>query len=310
MNIDIQIQDERVNIHSYLKQLESFCHSNPSEASKAFDLLYEVWEKVSPDLWNQGYWQDYSKSASVVLSCAKTASKQDIEAQVANELGYFYMERGDYDIAQNYFTISLNIAIAQQDLRRESQSLRYLGTLHVKQEDFEQALVYFKQVQIIIDQLPGSKFADEKWLLYQAELPNLLGEIYLKLEQFPQSLTYLKTSLQYYQELIELHPYYRYFLADPLLNVGRWYFLNSELEEAESYYQDCLQLCQEIKRTDTQASVLIALAQLTQYQNQFEEAVQYAEQATAVAGTEHPTIRDEASQMLIELKGCTLLPSA
>ena len=304
MNTDISITSDRANIYSFLKQVELLCQPDSPAATKAFNLLYDVWEKVSLQLWNQGYWQDYSKCASVVLHGAKTVNKRNIEAQIANELGYFFMERGEYDLAQSYFTNSLNIAVAQQDLLRESQCLRYLGILRFRQGDFQEALGYFKQVQGIIEGLPASKFTEEKWSFYRAELLNLLGETHLKLEKFSSSLTYLKTSLQYYKELITMNfsRDYRYFCADPLLNIGLWYFLNSELEEAQSYYQQCLQLCREIKRTDTQASVLIALAQVAQLQNKLPEAVEYAEEAIAVAGKEHPLIRDEANHMLKNLK--------
>jgi hypothetical protein len=50
---------------------------------------------------------------------------------------------------------------------------------------------------------------------------------------------------------------YRYYQADPLLHLGRWHFLQGEFAKAEDYYQECLQLCEEINRPDKKASALM-----------------------------------------------------
>ncbi len=88
---------------------------------------------------------------------------------------------------------------------------------------------------------------------------------------------------------------YRYYLASPLLNLGRWHFLKGNYKDARNKYQECLEFCREIKRTDTMAGVLLRLAELAEAEGNFREAIDWATEAENIAGTEIRKERDRAA---------------
>jgi tetratricopeptide (TPR) repeat protein len=128
----------------------------------------------------------------------------------------------------------------------------------------------------------------------------LLGCVYLDLQEFYESYHELHLSLENYHALLENYPNlktrYRYYQADPLLNLGRWHFLQGDYEQARQYYQECIQLSTEINRTDTMADVLLRLAEIAETEGNEEEAVNLASEAERVAGTEITSIRDRAAR--------------
>jgi hypothetical protein len=106
-NFDLEIAQERVNIFSFLRQVEIKCSQQKNESARSFDLVYQVWEKVSGQLWFLGYWNDYFNCGNIVLKSAKAVGNVDIQAQLLSELGWVCMEWEDFDLAEEYFLESL-----------------------------------------------------------------------------------------------------------------------------------------------------------------------------------------------------------
>jgi tetratricopeptide (TPR) repeat protein len=105
--------------------------------------------------------------------------------------------------------------------------------------------------------------------------------------------------------LAEKHLKYRYYLTDPLLNLGRWHFLQGDYEQARQYYQDCLQLSKDINRPDTEATALLRLAEVAEAEGKEEKALKLARKAESVAGTEIRSVRDRAALLKERLLGKT-----
>jgi tetratricopeptide (TPR) repeat protein len=178
--------------------------------------------------------------------------------------------------------------------------LRYLGVFSHREGQFSSALDYYHQALEIMNANREKVNIDTKWALYEAEIPNLMGCAYMDLQDFKASYRELKLSIEKYKVLVQTYPqereYYRYYKADPLLNLGQWHYLQGDYNEARKYYQECLQLCQEISRPDTMSGVLLRLAELAEVEGNEEEALKLASEAEEVAGTEVTSVREKAAR--------------
>lgn len=302
MNIDVTLSEDRANIFSDLRAIANHCLSTSKDRGKAFNLLYTIWENVSGDLWTFCYWSDYSRCGQIVLKVAKDVENIRIQAQLLGELGYTCLETGDFIRAQEYFQESLQTYQLLQDFHQESKLLRYLGNLYVQQGQSEIALEYYYRAREVLEANRHDEVVDTRLVHQEAELQNVMGCVYLDLQKFPESYQQLHLSLKSYHNLVENHhkpenfyTNYRYYLADPLLNLGRWHFLSGDYPQARSYYQECLLFCQEINRNDTMSGVLISLAELAEAEGNLEAAIAHATEAEQVAGTEISPLRDRAA---------------
>lgn len=303
MITDLTLPEERTNIYSFLQQCQHFCLNPNQNTARSFQLLYEVWEKVSGKLWYWGYRQDYYQCACIVLQCAKAVKQEAIEAQVSNEIGFFLMEREEYEIAQKQFENSLKIYQMLQNVRRECQTLRYLGILRFQQNRFQDALEYFQTVLQVIQSQHHEVFVDKKWKFYRAEIPNLMGETYLELKQFEDSYRNFHISIEEYKLLVQEDELYWYYFTDVYLNLGRWHFLQKNYDHAQLNYQHCLQLSQKLKRPDQEAKVWLWIAKLEFSKGNLNKAIETAKEAEKIAGIEHPTIRDQAARFQATILG-------
>jgi tetratricopeptide (TPR) repeat protein len=296
--VDLEIIQERVNILSLLRQFEIKCSRQNSESDRAFNWAYQLWEKSSEQLWFLGYWNDYFNCGNIVLKSAQAVGNAEIKAQLLSELGWVCMEWEDFAKAEKYFLESLQTYESIADRKKQCRLLRYLGVLSHRQRKIDSALKYYRLALDIVTANCLGELANETWAFNEAELPNVLGEVYLDLQDFPASYRELNLSLEKYSSLINR---YRYYQADPLLNLGRWHFLQGDFEKAEEYYQECLHLCQEINRPDTKASVLLNLAELAEVEGKLEKAIELAAEAEQVAGIEVTSVRDRAARFREQL---------
>lgn len=203
------------------------------------------------------------------------------------------MEWEEFAKAEKYFLESLQTYESIADQKKQCRLLRYLGVLSHHQKKPDLALKYYHLAWEIVTANCQKELPNETWAFNKAELPNVMGEFYLDLQDFSASYRELNLSLETYRSLIHR---YRYYQADPLLNLGRWHFLQGDFKKAEQYYQECLQLCQEISRPDTMAKVLLNLAELAEAKGKLEEAIELAAEAEQVAGTEVTSVRDRAAR--------------
>jgi len=299
MNIDCSLSEERKNIFSYLGLVASKCSSKNYDGKRAFSLLYNVWEKTSWQLWSLCYWDDYLRCGHLVLKAARNINNIQVEAQLLSEMGWTYMEAEDLENAREYFKESLEKYRVIKDYFGECRLLRYLGVLAHRERRLDDAIAYYRQVGEIISDRHRQGLIDDRSLFYQAELPNVIGCVYLEMKDFPASDRQFNLSLKNYEILLEKYPdlrdEYRYYLANPLLNLGRWHFLKGNYKDARNKYQECLEFCREIKRTDTMAGVLLRLAELAEAEGNFKEAIDWATEAENIAGTEIRKERDRAA---------------
>lgn len=299
MLIDITSQEDRTNIFRDLSAIASLCSSTDRASKKSFNLLFNIWENISREIWDLCYWNDYSRCSKIVLQAAKNINNVVIEAQLLGELGYVHMESKDFEYAQKYFQESLQKYQLLQDFSGECRLVRYLGTLAHQQGKLEDALSYYHHAVAIVKTHYTTKSprysTDLELAISEAELPNVLGCVNLDLGDFKTSYQQLHISLENYQILIKNNTYNRYYITDPLLNLGRWHFLQARYKQAHYYYQESLDISREISRNDKIAEGLLSLAKLSEAEGNIELAIEQATESERVAGIELPALRDRAA---------------
>ncbi|MFW9258913.1 tetratricopeptide repeat protein [Nostoc sp. CALU 546] len=299
--VDLTIIEERANLFSFLQQCQKMCLPLNSQSERAFNLLYQSWEKTSGKLFFLCYWNDYFRCGNIVLRVAKSLDYVHKEAQLLSEIGWICMEWEDFITSQQYFNESLTKYQFVNDIKGECRLLRYLGVLSYRQNLLDFALNYYNQAWSILESNHQKYENDDKWDFQQAELANVIGCLHLELRNFEESYHQLDLSIKNYYVLLEKYPELRdrnyYYLANPLLNLGKWHFLQQDYEQARRFYKESLKLSKEINRTDSMADVLILMAELAEIEGNKDEAIELASEAEVVAGIEILSVRDRAARL-------------
>jgi len=299
LNINIKLEEDRVNLVKELKdsQKQFFFQTDRLKNKETFTLILNVWERVSKDLWEQGYWQDYFRCGDIVLICTTV-----VQADILNQIGWNHMENEEFAKSISYFKASLKLFETVGYWQGECESLRYLGVLYHRQRRFGSALSSYRKALNILANQENIERADEpqvKQLAHSAEIHNLLGNLYFKLGDFNASRDELTLSIKQYRSLGDEYVYYQ---PAPLLNLGRWYFLQGNYREARHYYKECLRISQKINRTDIKVGVLMRLAELANAKGERKKAIKLTERAQTISGKEISKQREKVSTLQEELK--------
>jgi tetratricopeptide (TPR) repeat protein len=302
---------DRANLLPCLKSFQNSLIENPSDSDRIFELIFKIWCRSSEELWAWGYWQDYIQCGEVVLQCAKSLNKRDIEGRTLNEIGWVKMEQGKFEMAQIRFSQSLQIFQEIGDLLSEGQSLRYLGVLYFRRRYFGSALKYYKKALTKTLEVQNSDLTGlekQRLLHQQAEIHNLLGNLYFKLWNMNASRREFIAGLKEFQKLQKKYKSptpnsYLYFQPTFLLNLGRVATWKGQYRKARSYFARCYQSSVEIDRPDLQAGVLLRMAELELIQGQIERAEQLAKQAGEISEREFPLLRNHAMNLRSQMRG-------
>lgn len=297
MRANLNEPEERENLFCLLQQLFN-TYSQQSNSLMVFDELFKLWKNVGVPLFEWGYWSDFEKCGKVVFNYAKTVNNIPAQAQVLNELGWVYMEWENFVFAQKYFDDSLQLYKSINDDKGQCKMWRYLGVLSHRQNQFNLALDYYLKAWRIVDTKIYEASTDRTWAFQEAELHNIFGETYLELQEFQRSYISLSKSIDQYKKLIDFDSKtYQYYLTDPLINLGRWYFFNDNYLYAKDYFYQCIQLSKDINRPDTEAKALFCLAELSNAEGDYNNAINLLSDAEKISGIDIRNIRELAAKL-------------
>ncbi|HBQ97895.1 MAG TPA: hypothetical protein DD761_05105 [Cyanobacteria bacterium UBA11691] len=297
-SIDIHILEERKNLFNLLRSLEEKCLLENEDRERAFSVFMKVWDALTDPLFEYGYWHDFNDFSNVVIRVAQKLNKVPEEAQALNEIGWVNMEWGNFEVAENNFLQALQRYESLKDTQKQCRTLRYLGVLYSQKQQIEMALNYYGNALSIAIEERTKIYREDRdlwnlWTCSEAELHNLLGIYYLNENELASSCRELSLSIDLLGSIDD--PSYEYYLTDPLINSGQWYFVQQDHENAKKYYQESIYLSRKINRTDTIARGLLALAKVAEAEGDKIEAIELATQAERAAGIEIPLTREEAA---------------
>lgn len=289
------IPEERSN---FIRELQLFFEQQMHQN------IIELWDSISTQFWESGFWDDYFRCGTITLAAACSARNVLAEAEILSDMGWASLEREDFKTAKTRFVHSLEKFREVKNLGGESRVLRYMGTLSHRQDRPGSALKYYRQALKIIASKRDDLQETEpvKWIIREAEVHNLLGNLYFKLHDFVSSERELLLSVEQADSLSESN---RKYLAAPLLNLGRLYFLQGRYNLARDYFERCKTLSEELNYPAMAVGALVRLAEVAEAQGQVEKAVELASEAERLSGTDLSTLRERASRLMIKVAGRT-----
>lgn len=294
--IDVNILEERKNIFNLLCNLEKKCLLQNNERERAFQLLMKVWDAINTPLFDFGYWHDFSDFGHIAMRAAQELNQVAAEAQAMNEIGWVNMEWGNFDLAEAKFIKALQKYELLNDAHKQCRTLRYLGVLYYRKNERETSLNYYRHALDIATKERTKTSGQDRnaWTLSEAELRNMFGIYYLDQNDLDTSYQELSYCLELYRSLEDT--YYQYYQTAPLLNLGKWYFVQQDYQNAKNCYQESLNISREIDRTDIIAGALLRLAEVAAAEGNDIEAIELATEAERTAGTEITVTREAAAR--------------
>ena len=297
--VDIHIVEERKNLSHLLRSLAEQCLVGDRDRDRAFAMFVKVWDFCSDSFFFSCYWHEFSDLGHLAARVTRELNEVWYEGQALNELGWVNMEWGNFDIAEVNFIRALQHYKSLNDIYRQCKTLRYLGVLAYERKDLETAFSYYRNALEVTtnEQKKISRDDGEIWDMWkcsEAELHNLLGIYYLDKRELSTSYQELQSSIALFRSIDD--PFYEYYQADPLLNVGKWYFVQQDYPHAKQYYQESLDLSRKLHRTDTISRVLLLFAEVAEAEGDDRKAIKLATEAEKTAGTEIALTREAAAQ--------------
>lgn len=154
-------------------------------------------------------------------------------ASAYNNIGYVHDERGNYDLALQFYLNSLNIQEEVGDLAGQATTLNNIGYFYKYRGDIDKALDYYlKSLAIRKEQGDVQPIANSL---------NNIAVIYSDQGNVPKALEYYNQSLAIYEQTNDK-------IGQALLfnNIGFIYYKMDDLELAEEYYYKSFALRKEV----------------------------------------------------------------
>jgi tetratricopeptide (TPR) repeat protein len=301
---DLTIDQDRANLYPNLEMFKRYCSSGKPGSERAFQKITAIWDKVSYELWYKGYWYDYLKCVEIILSSAEAINDVATQAALLNQLAWAYMEREEFTQARQYFDKSIQKFRLIEDAVGECKSFIDLATLYFRQRRLGSTIKCYQKALNIITIYKPQLTENQNLIHQEASLHNLMGSVYLKLWNFEASRHELEQSLNL---CLKLDVPYRHDRVAPLLNRGRLHFIQGDYEKARQYFNECLEFCDEINRTDMKAGVLLRLAELAKAEWNNQEADRLAKESekfsAKVLENEVSQLRNRAHYFRQQIKG-------
>ena len=249
-------------------------HPNEHQALETALQFAPKEEKAS--LYNQLGWQllglndekalAYYMKALAFLS-SKTPSKE--LAKTYHGLGYYFLDKENFDSAQYYYHLAIPIFIQTQADSLAAKSYLSLGVSYDIQSDHEKAILYYTKSLRIFEQQQDEENS--------SHLLNNIGIVYFSLEDYEKALYYYQKSLA----LRVKSKNYKY-IAASYNNIGATYKLLGAPDKAITYYTASLALKDSLGDLPGKASTYHNIALIHESKEEYEKAYAYLQKTLAI----------------------------
>ncbi|HKR14917.1 MAG TPA: CHAT domain-containing protein [Pyrinomonadaceae bacterium] len=220
--------------------------ANRLEALKSYERAGRVYEAIG-DLQNQlavlietGRIQECSGDAAVALTkynraltLAREGRDQRGEASALNRIGFWYIDRSDYNKAFDHGQKAHELSLSIQDRQNEAEALLLLGTASYHLRKIEPATAYLRSSQAIFSEL--SKDKNEPRVL------EMMAHVNLDLGNNGEALRLFKEALDFAQRSNDLK------VIGKILNgLAITYSILGEKQEAVDHYRKALAIFEKI----------------------------------------------------------------
>ena len=225
---------------------------------------------------------DYYEQALTIL---REIGDRAGEATTLDNIGRAYDSLGQYEEAIRYYEQGLGIFRRIGNRAREGAMLESIGGVHYHQGRYMEALTYLGQALEI--------FQETGNLRGESETLNGIGLVYDRLGEYEEALSYFRQALAMDQEigqrvqkgtmLNDVEFVYYSLTKDITLNhIGLVYHHRGQYEEALTYYQQALDICQVTGDRAGEGTSLNNIGGIYQLTGQYEKALTYYERALGI----------------------------
>ena len=214
---------------------------------------------------------DYFERALII---AERTNDSQLEATIQGNLGNNYLRLGKYPQAITSFDRSLALWQQLGNKGAEGQVLRGLGNVQIALGNYEKALSLHKKSLNIAQGLN-----DNEGLVYSN---NSLGTIYANQGEYEQSRQQYQTSLRIIQSLGNSR-LSQQLKAQTLNNLGSVTHAQSNLSQAQSYYQQSFAIAEKYNLSALKGTILSGMGSLYLSFDDYPKAKNHLEQALQIA---------------------------
>lgn len=207
-----------------------------------------------------------------------------------NNLGNFYLDRGNYLTTLKYykesFTIDEKINKSIENNKRIAISLNNIGVVYSKLGDFAKAIVYYRKGLKIQEEIGDNVGASMSF--------TNIGIIYQNLDEFDKALEYYNKSLNLHEKQGD-----KFGIAGCLFNIGEIHRIQGDMVSSKKYLEQCKGISKEVGDRLGVANSLHSMGMIFQHQGDFELALKYYSESLSIK----EEIEDDSgiSQVLLDI---------
>jgi tetratricopeptide (TPR) repeat protein len=209
---------------------------------------------------------DEALSYALIAEQAAENTKRSVSAGLAAmNIAQIYDNLGREEKTRNYLQKAKRIFTRDSFPRRYASVLEFTGSLYLKQDKIDSAILCFEQVLVIYQGIRDPKS--------EAVTLGNLGSLYQELQAWDKSYAYLKQSLQLKQAFKDQNA-----IAYDLTNLGIHFDLQSKADSAEHYYLQAMVLAEAHDLSYVKETVTKQLFELFEKTGQYKKALDYHQQ--------------------------------
>ncbi|RLD65242.1 MAG: hypothetical protein DRI84_07210 [Bacteroidetes bacterium] len=201
-----------------------------------------------------------------------TRPKEYYLAQINNNIGSLYLNKGEYERAIEYYYDALSLFEAYGSKLEQIIIHINLGTIYLFQKEYNKAILEYEKALIILDE------SDNKWISRRASVFTNMGSCY-------KANGKLDTAMQYYSKAMEIRKEIgpQTTIAGLNDNIGNIHKAKEDYVAALSNYQTALKIREKIGSKRGLASSYGSIGLLYVKMNKNREAIPYLKQAIEIS---------------------------
>lgn len=206
--------------------------------------------------------EDFDRSVALALQALERGEKTDYlagQGQSYSLLGQFYLDKGLYEKAEQYFSKALSVRASIPDSMGIAKVYDKLSFLKTGQGEYDKAIYYSLEAIKIAESL---------------ELEEELGRFYLNLavvyeenRDIPEAFFYYRQALDFYQAQQDTINAGR-----TLYNLGNLYREENKLDSAQLYYENALSQLEAVRDSTAIGAIYMGLGSVFYDQQEYAAA--------------------------------------
>ncbi|HSE43211.1 MAG TPA: CHAT domain-containing protein [Acidobacteriota bacterium] len=268
-----------LNSLCFLDQLEFQYDRAAEDCAKSLSIRRQLGNKeaLAESLMAQGrlsyllnHYEDSVEQYSESLNLYEELQYPYYISVLNSSLGSIYFTEADYVRALNSFEKSLKSSEQQGDQPNIAYALRMIGEIHDAQGNYDVALDYFKRaLQIFKKSIQAP--------VYEVAVQNLIGKAYEHKQQFAEAREWMQRALRGYENIGDKKS-----IAYGLHDLGTLEYSENKLQAASACFFKASELAEQARARNVRATALTDLAKIAFKKKRYQEALDFAKQASAL----------------------------